>query len=198
MGGVLSATLQRSHNHGFDAGILNRAGLVAQSVPALLHKSPPSLAYGLLVQPQLGRHFRVLTTFRTGSARSGLLRASACAVPPQHRQRRQFGALVAVQYRGASCWIAMGDSVAACLHPWHSDANLLRIYDCELVARDTKTSLYTLPMGGVGSGSPVKVFPDFEQFCTWSFPWGHSLAKSDASINSARAGSSRPQSHKAK
>ncbi|MCP3380138.1 hypothetical protein NLM31_06885 [Bradyrhizobium sp. CCGUVB4N] len=51
MGGVLSATLQRSHDHGFDAGILNRAGLVAQSGPALLHKTPPPLFYGLLLQP---------------------------------------------------------------------------------------------------------------------------------------------------
>lgn len=32
---------------------------------------------------------------------------------------------------------AIGDSVAVCLHPWHSDADLLRIHDCELVTRDT-------------------------------------------------------------
>ncbi len=25
------------------------------------------------------------------------------------------------------------------LHPWHGDANLLRIYDCELVTQDTSS-----------------------------------------------------------
>lgn len=127
------------------------------------------------------------------------LRASA--VPP-HRQRRQFGALVIAQYRAGSCWIAIGDSVAACLHPWHSDANLLRIYDCERVARDTKISPYTLPMGGVGSGSPVKVSLTLSSSAPGasleaSSGGTHWLSPMPPSIPRGQC-SSRPQSHKAK
>ena len=104
MSGVLRATLQRPHDHGFDAGIVNRARragarLVVQPGHALLHKTPPPLAYGLPVQPQLGRHFRVLTTFRTGQHDPGSQSQRLCRLPP-HRQRRQFGTLIIAQYQG--------------------------------------------------------------------------------------------------
>jgi hypothetical protein len=77
LSGVLRATLQRPYDHGFDASIVNRtrragARLVVQPGQALLDKTPPPLAHGLPVQPQLGRHFRVLTTFRTGQHDPGL------------------------------------------------------------------------------------------------------------------------------
>lgn len=97
MSGVLRVTLQRSHDHGFDAGIVNRARragarLVVQPGHALPHKTPPPLAYGLPVQP--GRHFRVLTTtFRTGHHYPGSQSQCLRRLPP-HRQRGQFGALL--------------------------------------------------------------------------------------------------------
>ena len=71
MDGVLGATLQRPHDHGFDAGIVNRtwragARLVMQPVHAPLHQTPPPLAYRRPVQAQLGCHFLVLTAFHAG------------------------------------------------------------------------------------------------------------------------------------
>jgi hypothetical protein len=104
MSGVLRATLQRPHDHGFDAGVVNRARragtrLVVQPGHTLLHKTPPPFAYGLPVQPELGRHFRVPTTFRTGQHDPGSQSQRLRRLPP-HRQRRQFGLLIIAQYQG--------------------------------------------------------------------------------------------------
>ena len=104
MSGVLRATLQRSHDHGFDAGIVNRARrpgarLVMQPGHAPLHKTPPPLAYRRPVQAQLGRHFLVLTAFRAGQHDPGSQSQRLRRLPP-HRQRLQFGTLVIAQCQG--------------------------------------------------------------------------------------------------
>jgi hypothetical protein len=76
-------------------------------------------------------HFLVLTTFRAGQRLRCL---------PPHRQRPQFGSLIIAQYQGGTS-PDRHRSRRCCRHPWHCDANLLRIYDCELVTRDTSSSL---------------------------------------------------------
>ncbi|WP_284276315.1 hypothetical protein, partial [Bradyrhizobium iriomotense] len=64
-------------------------------------------------QPELGRHFRVLTTFRTGQNDPG----------SQSQRLRRLPRIVSdvssarsssLNIRGASCWTAIGDSVAVC------------------------------------------------------------------------------------
>jgi hypothetical protein len=142
MGGVLRATLQRPHDHGFDAGIVNRtwrpgARLVMQTVHAPLHKTPPPLAYRRPVQAQLGRNFLVLTAFCAGQYDPGSQSQRLPSLPPR-RQRLQFGTLIIAQCQGGKLLDRHQILRRCCsLHPWHSDANLLRIYDCELVTRDT-------------------------------------------------------------
>lgn len=101
MGSVLRAALQRSHDHGFDAGVVDRARcarawFVMQPGHALRHEAPPPLAYGLPVQPELGRHFRVPTTFRTGQHYTGSQSQRLRRLPP-HRQRRKFGTNIIAQ-----------------------------------------------------------------------------------------------------
>ena len=80
-----------------------------------------------------------LTTFRTGQHDPG---------SQSQRLRRfrrivsdvEFGTLISAQYQGGKLLGRHSRFVAVCLHPWHSDANLLRIYDRELVTRDTSPS----------------------------------------------------------
>ncbi len=104
MGGALGATLQRRDDHGFDAGIVNRARrpgarLVVQPGHAPLHKTPPPLAYRLPVQAQPGRHFLVLTSLCTGQHNPGSQSQRLRRLPP-HRQRLQFGTLLIAQCQG--------------------------------------------------------------------------------------------------
>ncbi|UVO30367.1 hypothetical protein [Bradyrhizobium arachidis] len=120
MSGILRTTLQRPHDHGVDAGVVNRARragtrLVAQPGHTLLHKTPPSLAYGLPAQPELGRHFRVLTTYRTGQNDPGSQSRRLRRLPP-HRQRRQFGPLIIAQYQGGKL-LDRHWTLGGCLRP---------------------------------------------------------------------------------
>ena len=68
------------------------------------------------------------------------LRASACAVFRRIVSDFSSARSSSLNVKGASRWTAIGNSIAICLHLWHSDANLLRIYDCELVTRDTRST----------------------------------------------------------
>lgn len=104
MSGVLS--FQRSHEHSFDAGIVNRARhigawLVVQPGHALLNKPPLPLGDGLPVQRQLGRHFRVLLASAQVSAIRAL-KARTCAV---------FGRVVSDVGSSRSFLNAMGDKL---------------------------------------------------------------------------------------
>lgn len=114
--GVLWKALKRLHDHRFNAGVVNRAWrpgawLVMQPVHAPLHKTPTPFAYRRPVQPQLGRHFFVLTAFRAGQHDPGSQSQRLRRLPP-HRQRRQFGTLSSLSISGASCWTAIADSIA--------------------------------------------------------------------------------------
>jgi len=141
MGGVLGATFQRPHDHGFDTGSINgawrpRARLIVQPATRATRQNAAATTHGLPVQPQLGRHFLFLTAFRAGQhdprSQSQRLRGL-----PTHRQRLQFGTLIIAQYQGRKS-LGRHQILRRCCsrHLWHSDANLLRIYDCELVTRD--------------------------------------------------------------
>jgi hypothetical protein len=104
MGGIIGAVLQRPDDHRFNAGIVNRARcpgarLVVQPVHAPLHKTPPPLAYRLPVQAQLGRHFRVLTSFCAGQHDPGSQSQRLRRLPPR-RQRLQLGTLLIAQCQG--------------------------------------------------------------------------------------------------
>jgi hypothetical protein len=95
-----------SHHRGFDTGIISRARrsgarLVMRPGHAPLHKTPLPFTYGLPVQPQLGRHFLVLTTFRAGQHDPGSQGQRLRCLPP-HRQRPQFGSLIIAQYQGGT------------------------------------------------------------------------------------------------
>lgn len=105
MCGVLWKALKRLHDHGFNAGVINHAWrpgawLVMQPVHTPLHKTPTPFAYRRPVQPQLGRHFFVLTAFRAGQHDPGSQSQRLRRLPP-HRQRCQFGTLIIAQYQGS-------------------------------------------------------------------------------------------------
>lgn len=116
------------------------ARLLVQPVHAPLHKTPRPLAYRRSVQTQLRCHFLVLTAFRAGQHDPGSLSQRLRRLPP-HRQRPQFGTLFIAQCQGSKLLDRHQILRRCCsLHPWHSDANLLGIYDCELVTRDIRWS----------------------------------------------------------
>jgi hypothetical protein len=142
MSRVLGATFQRPHDHGFDQGIVNRTWrpgtrLVMQPVQPPLHKMRPPLAYRRPVQTQLLRHFLVLTAFRARQHDPGSQSQRQRRLP-LHHQRLQFGTLIIAQCQGGKL-LDRHQTLRRCcsLHPWDGDANLLRIYDCEFVTRDT-------------------------------------------------------------
>jgi hypothetical protein len=144
MCGVLRKALQRLYDHGFNAGIVNparrpAARLVMQPVHPPLDKTPPPLAHRRPVEAKRGRHLFVLAAFRTGQ-HDPSPQASACAVFRRIVSDFSSARSSSLNVKGESRWTAIGNSIAICLHLWHSDANLLRIYDCELVTRDTRST----------------------------------------------------------
>jgi hypothetical protein len=126
---------------GFDAGILNRTRFPERGSSCSRPRAAPQNAatYVGPSRPSLAANTLFLTAFRAGQYDPRSQRQHQRRLPPG-RQRLQFGTNFIAQCQGGKLPDRHQILRRCCkLHPWHGDANLLRIYGCEFVTQDTST-----------------------------------------------------------